>query len=74
MRRRNRRKWTPQSESLYAAMITSDEAGASRPVPWNVEQLTAMGPVTGPGHRSFVPIVRTTVQDTPVRDVANPQA
>jgi hypothetical protein len=44
---------------------SSDPASVpvTAPVPWSVEQLHALGPVTGPNHRTSVPIVRSTMKD-----------
>ncbi|MGB8196522.1 MAG: hypothetical protein WCF25_05915 [Acidimicrobiales bacterium] len=33
--------------------------------PWKIEQLHAMGPMTGPSHRTFVPIVRAQKEGVP---------
>jgi hypothetical protein len=39
--------------------------------PWKVEQLNAMGPMVGPSHRTFVPIVRSTVKESLLTDVTD---
>jgi hypothetical protein len=69
MRRRNSRKSNaPQAQSpTTIARDTEDDAMTPDPVsapvaasvPWSVEQLHALGPVTGPNHRTSVPIVRS---------------
>lgn len=51
-------------------MVVDDvDVDFTPPVPWTIEQLNALGPVTGPSHRTFVPIVRGTLQENSLGDV-----
>jgi hypothetical protein len=59
MRLRIRRKAIPQIEQSHLAAAGDGEVGLTPPVPWSVDQLNALRPVTGPSHRTFVPIVRS---------------
>jgi hypothetical protein len=68
MRLRNSRKSNPSPEPQLATIAgdadvdvkATDPVSApiAAPAPWRVEQLHALGPVTGPNHRTAVPIVR----------------
>jgi hypothetical protein len=44
---------------------------ATAPAPWKVDQLHALGPMTGPSHRTFVPIVRSTSKDGSPRSLTD---
>jgi hypothetical protein len=63
MRLRNRRKSTVSSEPAQPMAVGVSDVDVTATVPWSVEQLNALGPVTGPSHRTFVPIVRSTLED-----------
>ena len=63
MRLRNRRERDSPPEPTQSAVAVDNEVDSTLPVTWSVEQLNALGPMTGPSHRSFVPIVRSQVQD-----------
>jgi hypothetical protein len=52
---------TPEPSPPIAAEEVEVETEA--PLPWKVEQLQALGPVTGPSHRSYVPIIRSTTKE-----------
>jgi hypothetical protein len=56
---------SPPMAASDAVVEATSPVPASIPgtTPWRVEQLQALGPVTGPSHRSSVPIVRSTVKD-----------
>jgi hypothetical protein len=62
MRLRTRRPRRASPESTPAFVDDPVEVEATTPVSWSVEQLHSLGPVTGPGHRTFVPIVRSTLR------------
>lgn len=70
MRLRNRRKTSPPEQS-QSTVVGHDDDDVTPLVPWSIDQLNALGPVTGLSHRTFVPIVRSALQDNPVSDVAN---
>jgi len=63
MRLRNRREARSQTEPSNFTIAGDGEVDSSTPVTWSVDQLNALGPVTGPSHRTFVPIVRSTLID-----------
>jgi hypothetical protein len=65
---RPRRKREPRSEPEPSNLIVGgdNEIDSPAPVLWSVEQLNALGPMTGPSHRTFVPIVRSTLKDSPL--------
>jgi len=69
MRLRAKRK--PRSQLAPPQQTVAQDSGvdSTSPVTWSVEQLNALGPLTGPGHRSVVPIVRSTLRDTLLEDV-----
>jgi hypothetical protein len=52
-------------------VVALDDVVVTPPVLWSVEQLNALSPVTGPSHRTFVPIVRSTLADNPLGDVTS---
>jgi hypothetical protein len=68
MRLRSKRKTNFAFEQPPTTIAETAEVDAKAPdhapVPWRVEQLQALGPVTGPSHRTSVPIVRSSVKDT----------
>jgi hypothetical protein len=66
MRLRNRRKSTVPSEPAEPTAVGGSDIDVTATAPWSVEQLNALGPVTGPSHRTFVPIVRSTLGDNPL--------
>lgn len=70
MRLRNRRGVLPP-EAPQPTVVGQVEVDAPPVVPWSVEQLNALGPVTGLSHRTFVPIVRSSLPDNSVGDVTN---
>src|ERR1700722_2471737 len=64
----------PEPSAPLAAADEVVEAKAPVPAPgsdgpWSVAQLHALGPVTGPNHRTSVPIVRGTAKDNSTGDV-----
>ena len=63
---RLRRKREPRTESEPAHLIVGGDFEIDSPAPvlWSIEQLNALGPMTGPSHRTFVPIVRSTLKDS----------
>jgi hypothetical protein len=63
MRRRSKRKARSEPVPSILTFASDGEVDVSTPVAWSVEQLNALGPVTGPSHRTFVPIVRSTLSD-----------
>lgn len=60
MRLRSKRQPRSEQEPLQVGVAGEDEVEPMTSVSWTVEQLNALGPVTGPSHRTFVPIVRST--------------
>jgi len=50
--------------------IEDVEVESETPIPWSVEQLHALGPITGPSHRTYVPIVRSTARDNSLGELA----
>jgi hypothetical protein len=68
MRLRNRRKRRPEPESSHLAVAGSVEVDSLPPVTWSIEQLNSLGPMTGPSHRTFVPIVRSTMAESSLGD------
>jgi hypothetical protein len=68
MRLRNRREARSQTEPSNFTIAGDGEVDSSTPVTWSVDQLNALGPVTGPSHRTFVPIVRSTLIDNSLGD------
>jgi hypothetical protein len=68
---RLRRKREPISpEPSYPVAIEPDDLDVKLPTLWSVEQLSTLRPVTGPSHRTFVPIVRSTA----MYDALTPEA
>jgi hypothetical protein len=63
---RLRRKREPRTEPEPSHLIVGGdcEIDSTAPVLWSVEQLNALGPMTGPSHRTFVPIVRGPLNDS----------
>ena len=61
MRLRTRRPRRARPESTDVSVDDVFEVEATTPVSWSIEQLHSLGPMTGPGHRTFVPIVRSTM-------------
>lgn len=70
MRLRAKRKVNPP-ETSPPTVMGLDDVVVTPPVLWSVEQLNALSPVTGPSHRTFVPIVRSALADNPVGDVTS---
>jgi hypothetical protein len=83
VRLRNARKSNPSPEPHLATIAgdsdvdvkAPDAVSASivAPAPWRVEQLHALGPVTGPNHRTAVPIVRRDTSPGDHVDVVPPR-
>lgn len=59
MRRWTRRKSNVEPESSHR-VVEGDAFVELAPVLWSVEQLNALEPMTGPSHRTWVPIVRSS--------------
>ena len=74
MRLRSKRRPIPPPEQSLIVVTTDGDVDAKVSVPWSVEQLRSFGPVTGPGHRTFVPIVRSSVLDIAVGNPTDAQA
>ena len=70
MRLRAKRRLN-QPEPSQPLVVALDDVVVTPPVLWSVEQLNALSPVTGPSHRTFVPIVRSTLADNPLGDIAS---
>jgi len=70
MRLRAKRKLSSPEPSL-PVVVGLDDVVVTPPVLWSVEQLNALSPVTGPSHRTFVPIVRSALADNPLGDIAS---
>jgi hypothetical protein len=52
-------------------MVAADgEVDKPLPVLWSVDQLNALRPLTGPGHRALIPMVRNTLPVNPLGDLA----
>jgi hypothetical protein len=68
VRLRSKRKTVGPSELSHQMIVEDDVVDSPPPVLWSVEQLNALGPVTGPSHRTFVPIVRSTLGEGSFRD------
>jgi hypothetical protein len=68
MRLRSKREPRSQPEPLQLMVAGDGEIEPTTNVTWTVEQLNALGPVTGPSHRTFVPIVRSTVPNISLGD------
>lgn len=64
MRRRNKHRALLAHESSSPEVADVAEVEVTTPVPWNVDQLNALGPLIGPGHRTSVPIVRGSLPDS----------
>jgi len=64
MRVRSRRKAIPPRGSLPLESGGTDEIVVTGSSSMSTEQLNAAGPLTGPGHRTFVPIVRNTSRES----------
>jgi hypothetical protein len=61
MRLRSKREPRTEQEPSQLMVAGEDEVESTTSVSWTVEQLNALGPVIGPSHRTFVPIVRSAV-------------
>ena len=61
MRLRSKRAPRTAQEPSQLVVAGDGEVEPTTNVTWTVEQLNALGPVTGPSHRTFVPIVRSAV-------------
>ena len=68
MRLRNKRKLTVPSEQVQFTAAGSADTDVTAAAPWSVEQLSALGPLTGPSHRTMVPIVRSTLVNRTLSD------
>ena len=68
MRLRSKREPRSQPEPLQLVAAGDDQVEPMTSVSWTVEQLNALGPVTGPSHRTFVPIVRSTMPNISLGD------
>jgi hypothetical protein len=68
MRLRLRRETPSPSEPPPSTIAAIDQVDPATAVTWSVDQLNALGPVTGPGHRTSVPIVRGTMMDGSLGD------
>lgn len=65
MRRRSRREPRFRQEPSKHSDEPDKGADVTTPVTWSVEDLNALGPMTGLNHRSFVPIVRSLRDSSP---------
>jgi len=70
MRLRAKRRLN-QPEPSQPLVVAPDDVVVTPPVLWSVEQLNALSPVTGPSHRTFVPIVRSALADHPIGDITS---
>jgi hypothetical protein len=70
VRLRSKRSRSPQPEPSPISVADVREVDTTPPVLWSVEQLNALRPVTGPSHRTFVPIVRNTMPENSLGDLA----
>jgi len=70
MRLRAKRRLN-QPEPSQPLVVALDDVVVTPPVLWSVEQLNALSPVTGPSHRTFVPIVRSALADHPIGDITS---
>ena len=70
MRLRIRGRAIPQIEPPQLPTAESVAVDIAPLIPWSVEQLNALRPLTGPSHRTFVPIVRS-LQDNSLGDLSN---
>jgi len=68
MRLRSKREARSHPERSQLTGAGDGEVDSTTPVTWSVEQLNALGPVTGPSHRTFVPIVHSTLRDNLLGD------
>lgn len=71
MRLRSKRKPNPQP--MPSQFVVAEEAEVDRTPPklWTVEQLNALRPETGPGHRTIVPLVRSNLRDSSFGDLTD---
>lgn len=67
MLRRRKSALRPQPVSSHLMVTEVDEVEEKTTVTWSIDQLNSLGPVTGPGHRTFVPIVRSLSRDNGLR-------
>lgn len=63
MRVRNWRKAILLQGSLPRETEIAGEFAVTGSSPMSIETLNAAGPLAGPGHRTFVPIVRNTTRE-----------
>ena len=63
MRIRSRRKSRPPQGSSPLEAAGDGEIAMIAATSLSPEQLNALGPMTGPDHRTFVPIVRNTTRE-----------
>jgi hypothetical protein len=66
MRRWNNRKPILRPEQSDSVAAEYGDVGETPPVLWSAEQLEALSPATGPGHRAIVPMVRSTPEANPL--------
>ena len=64
MRIRSRRKEIPPRGPLPLEVEGASEIVVIASSYLSTEQLNAAGPLTGPSHRTFVPIVRNTLRES----------
>jgi hypothetical protein len=69
MRLWSKRRLIAATEPSGLVEVHDVEVDVPPPVPWTIDQLNALGPVTGPNHRTFVPIVRSALLDTSLGDL-----
>ena len=68
MRLRSKRAPRTAQEPSQLVVAGDGEVEPTTSVSWTVEQLNALGPVIGPSHRTFVPIVRSTMPNISLGD------
>jgi hypothetical protein len=71
MRRWSSRTPSPPPEPPHDITARDDDDDETPPTLWSIEQLKALRPVTGPGHRTIVPTVRNTLRDNTFGDLAD---
>ena len=63
MRIKSRRKAIPPRGPLPLEIEGTSEIVVTTSSHLSIDQLNAAGPLTGPSHRTFVPIVRKTLRE-----------
>jgi hypothetical protein len=71
MRLWNKRQPVPQPEPSHLMVAEAREVDKTPPVLWSVEQLNALRPLTGPGHRALIPMVRSTLPVNSLGDLTD---